>query len=91
MDVSKIDSIISKIESFDENSKAKNKPKSEVIADRVAQRWSGNGKNGRKMQVIDIKLQCKGNDSKKLSIKLKAHKITKELLSDLPNLVEKFF
>jgi len=91
MDVSKIDTIISKIENFDENLKVKSKPKSEIIADRVEQRWLGNGNAGREMQLIDIKLACKGKDSKKLSIKLKAHKINKELLSDLPNLVEKFF
>lgn len=91
--MSKMSSIMSKIEGVDTIGE-KEKKKSEIIADRVEQRWAGNGgngHNGKDMQVIDIKLSCKGPDTKKLIIKLKAPEINKEMLANLPSLVEKFF
>ena len=68
------------------------KKRSLVIANRVENRWSGNG-DGKfnPMQVININLKSKGEEKKELVIKLKASKISEEILTDLPSLVKKFF
>ncbi len=70
----------------------KGKNRSLVIANRVENRWSGNG-DGKSIpiQIINISLKSRGEDKKELVIKLKASKISEEILTDLPSLVKKFF
>ena len=84
--------IISKINDADKIGK-KDPKKSLQIANRVEERWGGNGGNGHSvpMQSINISLSSKGEEKKKLVIKLKASKISDEILTDLPGLVKKFF
>lgn len=73
------------------NSEKSDKKRSVVIANRMEEHWSGNGGNTSEMQMINIQLKSKGNENKSLIIKLKANKISDEILNDLPALVKKFF
>jgi len=67
------------------------KKKSAIIANRMEEHWSGNGGSASEMHMINIQLKSKGNENKSLIIKLKANKISDEILNDLPALVRKFF
>ncbi len=69
----------------------KNKKRSVIIADRMEEHWSGNGGKVSECQMINIHLKSKGNEKKSLTIKLKANKISDEVLNDLPALIKKFF
>lgn len=73
------------------NSEKPEKKRSVVIANRMEKYWSGNGGNASQMHMINIQLKSKGNENKSLIIKLKASKISDEILNDLPALVKKFF
>lgn len=73
------------------NSENSGKKKSAIIANRMEEHWSGNGGNASEMHMINIQLKSKGNENKSLIIKLKASKISDEILNDLPALVRKFF
>jgi hypothetical protein len=70
----------------------KGKTRSLVVANRLENRWSGNG-NGKliPMQIINISLKSRGEEKKELVIKLKTSKISEEILTDLPSFVKKFF
>jgi LEA14-like dessication related protein len=65
--------------------------KSATIADRMEKHWSGNGEKAPIMHMINIQLKSKGSEKKSLTIKLKASKISDDVLNDLPVLVKKFF
>ncbi len=73
------------------NSEKSDKKRSVVIANRMEEHWSGNGGNASEMHMINIKLKSKGIENKSLIIKLKANKISDDILNDLPALVRKFF
>jgi len=73
------------------NSEKSDKKRSVVIANRMEEHWSGNGGNASQMHMINIQLKSKGIENKSLIIKLKANKISDEILNDLPALVKKFF